>query len=58
MGIKNIHLILILVSILLALGFGCWTLNHHDIFLSGFSFMVMAGLLVYCVQFIKRMKAL
>ena len=29
MGIKYIHVVLIVVSILLCLGFGFWTLNHN-----------------------------
>ena len=58
MGIKYIHVILIVVSIALALGFGCWTLSHSYMIWGYGSFILAAGLLVYCVQFIKKMKVL
>ncbi len=58
MGIKYIHVILIVVSIALSLGFGLWTLNHNDTVIGYASFAVALGLVVYCVQFIRKMKAL
>ena len=58
MGIKYIHVILIVISILLSLGFGFWALIH-GYGLGGYgSFAVAFGLIVYCVQFIRKMKAL
>jgi len=58
MDIKYIHVALIVVSIALSFGFGLWTLNHNYA-LSGYvSFAVAVGLVVYCVQFIRKMKAL
>lgn len=58
MGIKYIHVTLIVVSIALCLGFGYWTL-YHDCTLWGYSSFVAALLLVfYLVQFIKKMKVL
>jgi hypothetical protein len=58
MGIKNIHLLLIVVSIILSLGFGFWTLSHHYTAWGYFSFILALLLIIYCVQFIKKMKAL
>jgi hypothetical protein len=58
MGIKYIHVVLILVSIGLSIGFALWTLNHHDALSSYCSFAVAVGLIVYCVSFIRKMKAL
>lgn len=58
MGIKYIHVTLIVVSILLCLGFGFWTLNHNNALWAVGSFAVALGLTVYCVQFIQKMKAL
>jgi len=58
MGIKYIHVTLIVVSIALSVGFGLWTLNHDESALGFASFAVAAGLFVYCVQFVRKMKAL
>ena len=54
MGIKYIHVILIVVSIALSLGFGVWTLNHNYTASGYCSFAVALALIVYCVQFIKK----
>ena len=58
MGIKYIHVFLIVLSIALCLIFGFWTLNHNYAVLGYLSFIIAAGLVVYCAQFIKKMKAL
>ena len=58
MGIKYIHVTLIVVSIALCLGFGLWNLIHDYTFSGYCSFAVAAGLIVYCVQFIKKMRTL
>lgn len=58
MGIKYIHVVLIVVSILLSLGFGLWTLDHNYTAWGYCSFVIAAGLIIYCVQFIRKMKAL
>jgi hypothetical protein len=58
MGIKYIHVTLIVVSIALSLGFGFWTLTHKGMAWTYGSFALAVGLIVYCTQFIKKMKAL
>ena len=59
MGIKYIHVFLIVLSIALCLIFGLWALNHGDQIIIGYcSFALAAGLVVYCIKFIKKMKAL
>jgi hypothetical protein len=58
MGIKYIHVTLIVVSILLALGFGFWALNHEFMAWGYGSFAMAVGLIVYCLKFIRKMKAL
>ena len=58
MGIKYIHVVLIFVSIVLSLGFGFWTLNHSYQALGYSSMAIAVGLIVYGIQFIKKMKAL
>jgi hypothetical protein len=58
MGIKYIHLILVIVSIALCLDFGVWTLNHNYTTWAVCSFVVTLGLIIYCVKFIKKMKGL
>ena len=58
MGIKYIHVTLIVVSIILSLFFGFWALNHDYAVWGYISFATAAGLVFYCVKFIKKMKAL
>jgi len=58
MGIKYIHVVLIVVSIALCLGFGFWTLSHNYTTSGYCSFAAAIGLIFYCVQFIKKMKVL
>jgi len=58
MGIKNIHVLLIVISILLCLGFGFWTLNHDYMIWGYASFAITLGLVIYLIQFIKKMKVL
>jgi len=58
MGIKYIHVVLIVASILLCLGFALWTLNHHYAISAYSSFAVAVALTIYCIQFIKKMKVL
>ena len=58
MGIKYIHVFLIVLSIALCVCFGLWTLNHNYTIIGYCSFAIALALVVYCVQFIKKMKAL
>lgn len=58
MGIKYIHVTLIVVSIALCLGYGIWTLNHNYTVMAYLSFAMAVALVVYCIQFIRKMKAL
>jgi hypothetical protein len=58
MGVKNIHVVLIVVSIILSLSFGFWTLNHEYTAWGYCSFTITLGLIVYCAQFIKKMRTL
>ncbi len=58
MGIKYIHVTLIVVSIALCLGFGLWALNHDYAPLGYCSFVLAVGLIIYCVKFIQQMRTL
>ncbi len=58
MGVKNIHVLLIVFSILLSLFFGWWTLNHNYMLSAYCSFAFAVALIVYCISFIKKMRAL
>jgi len=58
MGIKYIHVFLIILSIALFLIFGIWTLKHDNALTGYASFVIAAGLAVYCLIFIKKMKDL
>jgi len=58
MGIKYIHVVLIVVSIILSLGFGFWTLWHEYASWGYCSFAIAGALAIYCVGFIKKMKVL
>jgi len=58
MGIKNIHLVLIVAAIIYFLFFGVWSLkNDHEVF-ADTSFLLAAATVVYCIQFIKKMGSL
>ncbi|MBF0504390.1 MAG: hypothetical protein HQL14_04725 [Candidatus Omnitrophica bacterium] len=58
MGIKNIHVLLIIASIILFLCFGFWALSHNYTAWGYGSLIISIALIIYCVQFIKKMKAL
>ena len=58
MGIKQIHIALITISIILCLMFGFWVLNHDYKLAAYCSFAVAIALIVYCVQFIKKTKVM
>lgn len=58
MGIKNIHIMLISCSVLVALVFGFWALNHDYRLLGYVSLIVAAGLVVYGINFLNKVKSL
>lgn len=58
MGVKHIHVVLILVSIILSILFGLWTMKHHYDIWAYVSFATAAGLTIYCVQFIRKIRTL
>ena len=58
MGIKNIHIALISCSVIIALVFGFWALNHNYQILGCVSLVVAIGLSAYGVNFLKKAKSL
>ena len=58
MGIKNIHIVLIGASICMALLLGFWCLNNDYQMISGISLFLAVGLMVYGINFLKKMKTL
>lgn len=58
MGIKYIHVTLIVVSIALFLGFGGWSLAHAYTASATVSLGLAVFLVFYCIKFIKSMKVL
>ncbi|MBF0490525.1 MAG: hypothetical protein HQL15_07895 [Candidatus Omnitrophica bacterium] len=58
MGIKGIHIVLILVSVLLALVFGFWGVTHDFRGLGYFSFATSVALIIYGILFIRKAKVL
>ncbi len=58
MGIKNIHIALIIVSTILAGIFGMWGLNHNFKGLGYASLAASFALLLYGVYFFKKVKML
>jgi len=58
MGIKNIHVLLIVISILLSVVFGFWLLDHAYTIGGYISFIVAIALVIYLIQFVKKMKVL
>lgn len=58
MGIKNIHLFLITVAIVLSVVFGLWALNHDFQWLGYGSLASAIGLFFYGLGFIKKVKGM
>lgn len=63
MSLKSFHLVFIGLSILLALGFGVWEIREYAedggggrLIAALLSFAVGAGLIVYGVRFIRKLK--
>lgn len=64
MSLKDFHIVFIIAAIILSLGFGVWALNNYgqpatiglQITATG-SFLVSLALSVYCILFIRKMKA-
>jgi hypothetical protein len=58
MGIKNIHIVLISCSVLIALIFGIWALKNNYAILGYVSLSAAVGLVVYGIKFLKKVKGL
>jgi len=58
MGIKKIHILLIVLSCVLALFFGVWAIGHKYSIEGGCSLVIAVGLFVYAILFLKKMKDL
>ena len=58
MGVKYIHVVLIVASIVLALFFGVWTLNCHETVFAYSSFIIAVGLTIYCINFLRKIRTL
>ncbi len=58
MGIKNIHITLIAVSVLLSVVFGFWCMNNAFQILGYVSLVAGAALAFYGVNFIKKARTL
>ncbi|MEO8167918.1 MAG: hypothetical protein ABI623_06705 [bacterium] len=63
MSLKAFHIVFIVVSILLALGCGLFELNNYTVsgeivhlLLATASFLAAAGLVVYAVRFMRKLK--
>ena len=58
MGIKNIHILLISLSIVMSGVFGFWALGHEMRGLSVAAFVLLGGLSIYFINFLKKLKTL
>ena len=58
MGIKNIHIVLISCSVLVALVFGLWSFNNNYQPGGCISFVIAAALVIYGINFLKKVKIL
>lgn len=63
MSLKSFHIFFIATSIVLAIGFGIWQASVYldsrsieQLFAAAASFLVAAGLVVYGVRFLKKLK--
>lgn len=57
MGIKQIHVVLIAGSILLFIALGVWSIHHNQMIAGLFSFSLASALIIYCINFLKKLKA-
>ena len=64
MSLKDFHIVFITASILLSLGFACWTFIQykqlHEVIYAGVSFasfLFAVGLLIYEVSFVKKTRS-
>jgi hypothetical protein len=66
MSLKAFHIVFIIASTLLTVGFGAWALNHffspeggpQDLVFAVFSVLSLVGLLLYGKYFLKKYKHL
>ncbi len=59
MGVKNIHIVLIFCSIMVAAGFGFWALKQDSYKIMGApSLIISMGLAAYFAYFLNKVKAL
>jgi len=58
MGIKNIHILLISCSVLVAVFFGLWSLSHAFKALGVCSLVIAVGLFFYGINFIKTTRVM
>lgn len=63
MSLKTFHIFFIALSILLAIGFGVWEVREYAdggasgrLIAASLSFLVAAGLIVYGVRFVRKLK--
>jgi hypothetical protein len=63
MSLRAFHIIFIVCSIILAIGFGCWAImNFLQLQISGYlwtgicSFLIATGLVLYEYSFLKKVK--
>ena len=63
MSLKGVHIIFIIASILLLIGFGYWSLNNYFkthcpfcLVMGPVCFLAAAGLGVYVIRFSKKVK--
>ena len=58
MGIKNIHIVLIVASVLLCLFFGLWSVNNAHGPWGIIAFVTAIALGIYGITFVKKAKTL
>lgn len=56
MSLKAIHIFFIALSILLALGFGVWSIYHQYTLMGVISFVIGIALVFYGVRFLRKLR--
>lgn len=56
MSLKAIHIFFIALSILLALGFGVWSIYHHQMLMGVLSFLIGIALVFYGIRFLRKLR--
>lgn len=56
MSLKAVHILFISLSILLAFGFGVWSIYFHNYIAGIISILIGIGLIFYGIRFLRKLR--